>query len=251
MPDKSVDSAGVIARSAGGFVVVHRSGGTRRPGCPQGFRWSTGGRQAARYATTSASPRCPDLAGLPRLRRGPGGPAHRTSAAQLRLGAVASRHLRRFPAGAGPRPRVSRRPAPTTARSGGRRPVRRLPARRPARRELHRRCARPRAPIAAGRPPARPQRARQRHHPSHVERTAGADLAPTHHATTARHKTTISRRPATERRPTARHRTTTRHRTIAGRRATASRRPATGRRPTARHRTNAGRRPSVGRRKST
>ena len=80
-------------------MVVHRSSGMRGPGCPQGFRWPVGGRQAARHAPTSASPRCPGLAGLPRLRRCPGRPAHRTSAAQLCLGAVAPRHLRRRAAG--------------------------------------------------------------------------------------------------------------------------------------------------------
>ncbi|MEK8109080.1 hypothetical protein NKG94_38625 [Micromonospora sp. M12] len=43
------------------------------------------GRQAAQHATTSVPPRRPDVAGLPRLRRCPGRPAHRAPVAQRRL----------------------------------------------------------------------------------------------------------------------------------------------------------------------
>lgn len=172
----------VIPRSPHGFSVVHRVGRPPGAGCPQGFRRSMDGRQAARHATTSAPPRRPDVAGLPRLRCCPGWPAHRTSAAQCRLAAAAPGHLCRRTARPGPHPGLSRRTPPTPARGGDRRPVSRLPARCRTRRRLHRRRARPRAPADADRPTARPSRARQRHHPA-PRRRDGRDAGPRRAAT--------------------------------------------------------------------
>lgn len=209
------------------FRLSTGSDGRPGAGCPQGFRRSKDGRQAARHATTSAPPRRPDVAGLPRLRCCPGWPAHRTSAAQCRLAAAAPGHLRRRTARPRPHPGLSRRTPPTPARGSDRRPISRLPARCRTCRRLHRRRARPRAPADADRPTARPSRARQRHHPA-PRRRDGRDAGPRRAATRLA--------PPTSNMGSAGRRTFAGNRTITGRSAPIANRAPHGSRAPADHR---------------